>query len=138
MRAPIAEFFSLLPFAIFDQAFHSDFAPFSTPDGEVYLTYWVREAKVDPEDGKLVTGDGRAFGYEIVAYHCDERGRVFDWERRYELTATDGAETLRKLRALMANGIAKLHNYEGHLAEIESEGERIYALDWDKMPANLQ
>lgn len=139
MRAPIADFFSLLPFALFDQAFHSDFALFPTPNGEVWLAYWVRVAKVAPEDGALTTGDGAAFGHELVAYPCDETGRVLNWERRYEVETTgEGAEIVRKLRALLANGLARLSNYEGHLDEVEACADQIYALDWGQMPKHIQ
>ncbi len=138
MRAPIAEQFSLLPQILVDQAHYTDFAPFPTPDGEAMLAFWVRIAKVEAEDGILRTGDGKAFGHELVAYHCDLVGRVLDWERRYEVTTTQNGQILPKLRALLANGLAPLHNYEGLVDELQARWAGAFDVDWEQMPDNLQ
>lgn len=139
MHAPIAEQFSLLPQILVDQAFCADFAPFPTPDGETRLAFWVRIAKVEPEDGVMTTGDGKAFGHELIAYVCDLTGRVLDWDRRYEVTTTQGGSAvLTKLKMLMANDLASLHNYEGLVDELQARWAGAFDLDWEQMPDNLQ
>ena len=139
MCAPIADFFSLLPQCLVNQAFYCDYAPFPTLAGEVMLAFWVRIAKVEPEDGVPITGDGRAFGHELVAYHCDLNGSVLDWERRYEVTTTQGGSAIvSKLKMLLANGLAPLCNYEGLLEEMEDRWAESLELDWEQMPGHIQ
>lgn len=135
MRAPIAEQFSLLPQILVEQAFYTDFARFAAPDGDVMLAFWVRIAKVEAEDGILRTGDGKAFGHELVAYHCDGFGRVLNWERRYEVTTSQGGSAVVcKLKMLVANGLACLCNYEGLIEQLEAHWAEALSLDWRLMP----
>lgn len=139
MHAPIEDVFSLVPEVLTRQAFYSDIAEFPTPQGLIRLAVWARLAYVEPADGALIRGDGKCNGVQVVAYYCDPDGTVYDWEKRYEVeTSTDGTEAIRKLRALLANDLAKLWNYEGLLDFLQKERDKSCGIDWEQMPASLQ
>ncbi|RYZ65065.1 MAG: hypothetical protein EOP09_14885 [Proteobacteria bacterium] len=136
-QAPIEEFFSLIPEQVAAQSFHTDVACMPTPNGWVHLAIFCRVALVEPCDGANIGHDGKSLGIELVAYQSDEDGRVFDWEKRYEVqTVSEGGEVVRKLRNLMANGLARLHNYEGAMAIIEAQMADLdcFKIDWSTMP----
>ena len=142
MRAPVDDFFSLVPDVLMNQAFYTDVALFEAPEGPVYLSFWLRVAHVMAPSGYEVFpySKDKTLGCELVAYPCDVQGAVFSWERRYEVESpTDGPDALRKLRAMVVNGVARLCNYEGLAAEMMAEYEECRSpFDWNEMPRNLQ
>ncbi len=74
-----------------------------------------------------------------MAYRSDDYGQVLDWDRRYEVTTSQGGSAVVcKLKMLMANGLSPLCNYEGLVEELEARWAGCFELDWEQMPENLQ
>lgn len=130
MRAYISEFFEVLPELVFAQAFTILDARLPTPQGESWFLIFGRFAKTSsPPDGVTTTGDGSAFGVQVVAYRCDGAGVVADWERRYQTFGMDAELAVRNLRLQIANGTARLFNVEGSLARARQIEEDVYRLN---------
>lgn len=118
MRSPIADCFHIWPEFVFGQAFTVIDARLPTPEGESWFLIFGRYAKtLLPPDGVTTTGDGSIFGVEVVAYRSDERGVVLDWERRYQAFGLDAELAVRTLRLQIANGVARLYNFEGEMEQ---------------------
>ena len=96
--------------------------------GDMPCLVFERMQMVIAPERYAANAQGLCLGSHIVAYPCDEDGRVLDWQQRYEVEGHDYGFALKKLYFLIANGmIEPLQVDAGSALDDETEA-RLNAL----------
>lgn len=84
------------------------------PFGDSFLVF-ARRLQVLAPEGFYCDVRGLMWGFQIVAYRCDEKGVVESWSCRFEIEAYSYDLALAKLRYLITNDLI----YKDNLEDIE-------------------
>lgn len=130
--------FSLIPTVALKESIGVYCGFYPLPDGGTYLLILARYAQIPAPAGVAKTQNGKTAGLDIVAYPCDEDGRVRDWEKRYEETGLSIEAAMDRLKYGLVNGLLLISNHEGALEEWEQLQTSELNIDWAQMPEQLQ
>lgn len=97
------------------------------------LAIFARRAWIAAPEGFGCDNYGQRVGVEIVAYGCDDAGRVLDTTRRYHEHGADADAAIRRLHLKLANGLAWLHAPEADYVDTED----LLARDWNRLKRTL-